>query len=526
MACGSSSGVLVGMGFGVIIVSCLTIAIYFSKVTQSENEFDEKYKRQVPQQYKGSLYNCSVCLAVFGSIATLVAIGGLIVASCLGGHKCVIACVGGAACLFTIVCIICEGALYIGYRKQQALINLNILPNSSKAQKYITEALQAFYTQAINTYKDLGGTYPYYEWAEVQEAVGSSYSLQLLTQENLYYFNYPNLWTSAYQSLKSDEQKTYFHFYLGTIGTLTDKIVYAQLGNHPGATETFPVAALQFNISGAEPLKQTYRFCWNTSRKDFSCKNLEDPASTKIFTPKLFVNDNDFLLSEYFFIKTFYNYNDIESRTNKVYHYADQIKKFPIAYHLVNKDDIQTITTQAALGQYVYFENEDGYYKVKPKSYLKHYYNQQKKNAQNPSKYKNLFWCNSEPQSFEDTRSLTDNIYKCNIDKNSENRKYDMDEFNDLSYLQKLAIADVEVSYGPEQPLREAFIDYKYGVRPKLVYSSFYETLNIFKYELDDESTIQLAFASFLIQALAVLITIFGLIASCFTSASAYNATD
>lgn len=253
---GTLTKIILGVGLGILAVSCLTVTVLFGQYADKRYQLFEKIDVRVNGGIEASLLDCSIAIAVLGCISAVAAIAGIALSIILEDQTLILIIVGGVSSLFAFGCIVAEGVYTL---KSVQDNDTNYSPNKG-AQKYIKKSIEDLYKGAYEILKAQGLEKGINDWGNVSRSLGTNvtgrYGQTILT--------YGKLWSTrsnlpGFITLYIDHSE-----YNGMI-----------VGNY-GSDHVVPVASLSFVNKGKYSFTPKYRLCWfkgeKDKRTDYSCK--------------------------------------------------------------------------------------------------------------------------------------------------------------------------------------------------------------------------------------------------------------
>lgn len=374
----SLTNILLGVGLGIIAVSCLAVTICFGHFANSKTEY-EKIKMMLSYDQSGSLYDCSIVISVLGCISAVAAIAAIALTIILEDQTLILIIVGGVSALFAFGCIVAEG---IYSQKAIAAGSGYYTTEYSRkgSQKYIKKAIRELYEQGIENLKAEHGNSDLPSWSSIEKKLGKA-------DEEGHVFTYSDIWKGENSRCFEDRITLHLNSYSRPT-SITAKISNNQ--NYGCVTST--VASINFLYNKSFTPKM--RACWyNTKRTDIKCTNVKGEEKY----PEMVVNTIYPSLREYIVVGDYVPLSD----ENKDADY--EVNNFPFAYKKLTYQEIDENENG------LIFEDSSRHYKFKAKKYAKAGFNAYKKEATNPEK-EPFILVKHKPKSIEDISTQCENV--------------------------------------------------------------------------------------------------------------------
>lgn len=365
---GALTTIFLGIGLGILTISCLTVTIVFSRDVNQESTIN-KYKYKLQFHPYNSLIETSIAIAVLGCISAAAALVAIIF-SIFSEKNIILMILGGVASIFAFGCIVAEG-LYT-QKSRSSMLDIDFRSYSHKsAQNYIKKSIKDLYEQALKNFDSKCGddldkaNISFKSWSYVKDKLG--------TVEDGKVFTYNNLWGSDAPA-NNDQIPSLFIY--GKNPT-----IYAKYGKDYDT----PVATLLFKTEFKN--KRTFKTCWytdkNTSLKcktlnnitisnettisvsEFCYENFEDTGDSYGCGEKYYESDVSNPISEKIVVGKYYPEKKINSDGISANYTVD---KFPFAFKTLPFDQFNESSLYNAVA-----DDSSRHYKVSAKKWAKAY---------------------------------------------------------------------------------------------------------------------------------------------------------
>lgn len=253
MGFGTLTKLLMGVGLGILTVSCLASTVVYGRFA---NSFTQLQKLEMKVSFDGlsEVHSTSIAIAVLGCLSAAAAIGAIVLTIFMENQTIVLIIVGGVSALFAFGCIVAEGIFtqkvvnYNAYNKEYAS------SDHKSAQKWIKEAIKDLYTQAASNINE-----KYKNDKEFQKLrkIPSFDSIDFGSQNSeKHIVTYSDFWEN------NNKENLTLHYSEGYI-----------YGSYEKEYSSF-VASTRFLYK--EAYTSTQPVCWyNTDKTDLICKEYE-----------------------------------------------------------------------------------------------------------------------------------------------------------------------------------------------------------------------------------------------------------
>ena len=361
----SLAKILLGIGLGVLAVSCLTATIIFGRYA---NHFSLKEKNLIKISFdsSSSMLDSSIAIAFFGCMSAVFAIATIVLTIIFEKQTLILIIVGGISSIFAFGCIVAEG-VFTQKSLDNALITyarydgIDLAGYSHKgAQKYIKNALKDLYEQAVpnlkyhnQKLKDVD--FP--SWSHIEKnMIGKNIDGKIIT--------YSDLWPN-YEMAPKDLPVSFY---------LKNQVIYAK--SKEDDTKDAPIASIYFIYTG--DLQNKKQICWpNSDRSNLNCKILN--------TYKEYKNDYYFpdVNNDYYFFekypKFFLNENIVVGSYLSYKQQDDsgieadyEVENFPASFAILPTGSFGSSITKKTT------EDSTNHYKVSGKKWAKAIYEEKK----------------------------------------------------------------------------------------------------------------------------------------------------
>lgn len=381
---GSLTKVFLGIGLGILTVSCLTATIFFGRYSNGFTDF-EKYEAKVSFDSKSSMIDSAIAIAVLGCISFAAALAALILSVLIEGQGIILIIVGGVSSLFAFGCIVAEGIFTQKCFQNYRYSNYDYFSeyNHKGAQDYIKKSIKQLYEQAIinyrNRYPDTLQSYSFLSFSDIEKDIlgknHSNYPEHIIT--------YADIWWSGNDISKNDDVNQYlpFRFYL------KNNYIYSLFNETSIEDDTYddlPIATLNYIYFGEITQKQ--KVCWiNSDRSAIKCKKMNTYKEYEHGKTKQpfdnFEKLYDYYLNEKIVVGDCLSYKQANDKEldNVIY----TVSSFPINFKLISNDQFANLkSNKNAIGAVT---DSSNHYKISGKKWAKANYKQDKK------KYDELF---------------------------------------------------------------------------------------------------------------------------------------
>lgn len=394
---GSLSRIFLGVGLGILSVSCVTATFFFGKFADSyDNSAVQKLNLKNPYGYIPIIYYHSIIIAVCGSISAFFSVLTIIISIPFSKKIFLLIILGGIASLFGLACTIIEGIFtrqaikYCSWNLYDETNNgyydypfgYQSFKKNKDAQEYIKKSIKELYSHGYKLLTEYAQHNPYYStlysdfvikkdvlnWSQVEPYIGQVIGNKLITYRNFFppdYNEYDDKYKYVYLTMSHDG--IYAHY---------SKQYYADI----------KIASTSFSYS--EKFSRKLRFCWyKEGGISLDCKTFE--TGEVMFTSTCDIT-SVFSLNEYLVDGQYYSKISAKEKGVNVNY---QIQDFPIAYRLLNYEESQDIDLTS-------FEDSTNHYRISGKECAKAYSTDVKKFV--PDQYSDFYLAPEELKGVDD----------------------------------------------------------------------------------------------------------------------------
>lgn len=350
MGSGTLTKLLMGVGLGILAVSCLTSTVVFGRFANSFTKI-QKLDMKFSFDSTSAIYSTSVAIAVLGCLSAAAAIGAIVLTIFLEDQTIVLIAVGGASALFAFGCIVAEGVY------SQKVTSYNRSYDHKNAQKWIKNAIKELYEQGVTnikkSYKDRT------EYAKYLKKIPEfkDFETQLGKENNeKHIVTYHDIWGGKYyDNLTLYDGGSYIY---AKIQFIDDEDPYVNI------YMSAPVAGIKFLYKEAYTQKQS--ICWYIKDEtDVECKTFDTKKITidmeDEFTPVTVGT-----LTEYIVDGEYYSTKDVAEKHIDVDY---KISYFPQAYKIIDYDTYKSNDNYQ--DSHFGFDQDSNHFKVSGKDYAK-----------------------------------------------------------------------------------------------------------------------------------------------------------
>lgn len=405
---GSMTTIFLGIGLGILAISCLTVTIVFGRYTKDYPSL-QKYQMKLMFYPETYTIDASIAIAVFGCISAASAIVAIVFSFLFEDKSLLMIIIGGVSSFFAFGCIISEG-VYTQKAIDVDLIeydNENLRSHSHKsARNYIKKSIELLYKQAKENLEKKANeenknvSIP--SWSDIKKKLGTvHYSGNVIT--------YSYLWGK-----KNPIDEVPLTLYLEN-SVIKAHYSHSQYDN----IDDTEVATCIFKTQYSQ--KKNLHACWyNNDNTSLSCKDFKGETvkgEVNVLVDYIYYDDDKSVpyyeyvyLNEYIVVGHYYSL--IEEERNRVN--ADYlVSRFPFAFKTFSYDQFQKFDQDLPVA-----EDSSKHFKVKGKKWAK-LIAEEKIDSIVPNDIDaDLYITPKKPNSYQNAFSLCNEYLKNNDDEN------------------------------------------------------------------------------------------------------------
>lgn len=409
LSTGTLTKIILGVGLGILAVSCLTVTVLFGQYADKAFSNFEKQMMKISNDGKKSVIDASIAIAVLGCISAVAALAAIALSIILDGQTLILIIVGGVSAFFAFGCIIAEGL----FTKYCIDSNSYGAGPSKSAQKYIKEAIKDLYSHAYDRLHKEHPDANIPDWNNVSDLLGSNISNRI--------FTYNNIWQP--DSRSGNKRNIVLSFYRENSDS--KNFIQAKYSSY----DSVIIASTKFVATGTLSLYR--RFCWVTKNgKDYSCKNLEVDKSenepvviSSRFETKLpgdYSRTKYLTLDETIVTGTYYSAKDAEEKEINVDY---DVSDFPVAYVKLSAGEAER---EDIFEKDYGYEKDSKHYKVSGTKFAKALLKDFQKAYKSPSKYGNFILVPQKPKNYNDYERM------CHVENKRKGKLLESDSEDDF----------------------------------------------------------------------------------------------
>lgn len=367
--------IMIGMGLGLLLLSCFIATVLFGNYANSFNGYD-KLVMKVSNDGKDTLYKVSIAITVLGLVTVIAAITTIVFSFIFDDNIILSIIIGGVTAFLALGCIISEGIYYgkIPYYLSYQNGGYRGKPNKD-IQKYIKEAIEEIYNYALEIIKIQNPN---------DETVNDVMTWSQVSNNKE--FKYNDIWVQT-----PEDDKDYLQLYIN------DGFINAKWKS--GKVQK--VGSIQFNDKTVDANRKApkMKVCWinnlqnDNKNKQLKCKKINGGKYVSSFG-----EDEMIFLDE--LIETDYYKGTIEERDTFV------VKHFPVCYSLMTKNELDACeSTSTIIAHACEYKDSTNQYKISGSKLLEQIENRWKKSG---VYIDNSYEYDREDEDFEYTFSRVD----------------------------------------------------------------------------------------------------------------------
>lgn len=425
LSTGTLTKIILGVGLGILAVSCLTVTVLFGQYADKAFSNFEKQKMKISNDGQKSVVDASIAIAVLGCISAVAALAAIALSIILDGQTLILIIVGGVSAFFAFGCIIAEG-LFTKYCIDSN--SYGAAGPSKSAQKYIKEAIKDLYSHAYDRLHKEHPDVNIPDWNNVSDLLGSNISNRI--------FTYKNIW-QPYSSSYGNTRNIVLSFYSERYDSNSKNFIQAKYSRY----DPVIIASTKFVARGT--LSVYRRFCWFTKNgKDYSCKNLEEDkyenepvvisSRFENVIPGDYENYKYLTLDETIVTGTYYSAKDAEEKEIDVDY---DVSDFPVAYVKLSAGETER---EDIFEDYYGYEKDSKHYKVSGTKFAKAWLKDLQKYYKSPSKYEDFILVPQKPKNYNDYERM------CHVENKRKGKLLESDSEDDFECNDDASFDDIE----------------------------------------------------------------------------------